>query len=257
MSLPSPASPASDRAEAQAQLNAYYSWLNAPWTDDDAPYAAIRISVDKAVAKAAKPSEIVQDYKRKFINSPANAKLLFAYCYFAFKSSETPNGISKSQFQSEYDNFYTANSDRRLSLPHAYNYIRLAFLGDSHYNSNSPFLTPLGKRLVKHSPEDADVQYALAKLLTYSDSSADRSLGAKYQQELAQRFPADPRTYYLLGSIHYRRAWLTHSQAEADLSIAAYQRSYKLSPQDKATQREGEITIKFVEDLKAKWKFAG
>jgi tetratricopeptide (TPR) repeat protein len=250
-------SPASTDVFVNQRLKNFYSWLNAPWTDEDAPYQAIRERIDTVLDKSSQPTMIVNSYQAESKKSPTDPKALFAYCYSAFKATELPNGISDTQFDSKFDALYTPIANAALHLPHTYNYARLVFLGDSRYNSAAPDLIPIGKRLFEHSPKDADVEYAFARMLVFSKNPTDINLAISHQQNLARRFPNDPRTDKLLGIIYYRKAWLSHSQTEADKSIAAYRRAYELSPQDKATQHFGEITIKFIQDLKAQWKVAG
>ncbi len=255
MTLASHASTESDRKQAQASMDAYHAWLNAPWTDDDRPYATLRAEIDAAVLKTDKPIEFVRSYQKRSISQPSNPKLLFAYCYSIHKALSQANGLSYKDEQFGYPDFFYDLARRKVHIPRTYNCVRLSFLRNAFVKDQGTIKA--GKRLLERTPDDAAVKYALAIILVYSDVPANRNLAADYQRSLAQRIPNDPRTYYLLGSIHYRQAWLTHSQAEADLSIAAYKRAYARSPQDAATQREGEMLFQFIEDLKAKWKKNG
>lgn len=232
----------------------FYLWLNAPWTDDDSTYQSLRSDIDISLTKADHPAQKAEKYEEQYKKTPTNAKALFGYCYSAYKASELPNGINKSQFDAKFDDLYTLIAKSKLPLPHTYNYARLVFLGASRYHSAGPKLISVGTRLFKHKPSDDEVEYALSTMLTFSSIKKERDQAILYQHDLASRFPSDPRTYRLLGIIYYRMAWLSHSQLEADKSIAAYEREYELSRQDTETQREGKTIVNFIQHLKLQWK---
>ena len=251
----SAATPESTRLFVKKRIATFYSWLNAPWTGNDAPYQTLRDNIDIALAKASHPTEIVQTYENQFTKTPTDSKVLFAYAYSTYKVTELPNGISYSLSHLNFGGVYDSIASAKNYPPHTYNYARLAFLENASLKNSK--LISIGKRLLKHSPNDDEVEYALATVLIFSEAPADHTLAVSYQQDLVRRFPNDQRPYRLLGLIHYRTAWLTHSQAEADKSIAAYQRAFELSPKDKTTQSEGEMTIKFIQNLKTQWKQNG
>ncbi len=236
-------------------IETFYSWLNAPWTDDDAPYRNLRHAIDMALANPSSPATIIQQYEDQFRKSPTDSKALFAFVYSAFKASELPNGIGKTQFLWKFDDLYTSIGTSKIHPPHTYNFARLGFLGSAFYND--PALINIGRRLLNHSPNDDEVEYYLATALNFSKVPADRNQAVSYQQDLARRFPNSPRPYRLLGLIYYRTAWLNHSQADADKSIAAYQRAFELSPKTQADRSENDAIIKFIQNLQAQWKRNG
>jgi tetratricopeptide (TPR) repeat protein len=245
----------STRSFVAKRVRNFNAWLNAPWTDSDVIYRDLRSMIDIDLTKSSNPAIIVQRYEDQFRRNSTDPKALFAFVYCAFKASEIPNGISKMQFESKFDDLYTSISNAKIQAPQTYNYARLVFLGSAPYND--PTLINIGKRLLKQSPNDDEVEYALATVLTFSKVPADRNLAINYQQDLAKRFPNDSRTYRLLGIINYRTAWLNHSQMDADKSIAAYQRALDLSPQSGTTRSEYKTIIKFIRNLQAQWKQSG
>lgn len=253
---PSAAGPTGSVAKnANQRIETYDAWLNAPWTDNDTPYNDLRRAIDSALVNSSHPAVIVQQYEDQFRKSPTDPKALFAYGYASLKAADVPNGIGWAQSQLKLDDLYLPIAAARLRPPHTYNFVRLGFLAVA--DLNNPARISIGKRLLKHSPDDDEVEYYLARALNFSKVPADRNQAVSYQQDLARRFPNSPRPYRLLGLIYYRTAWLNHSQADADKSIAAYQRAFELSPKTQADRSENDAIIKFIQNLQAQWKQSG
>ena len=198
---------------------------------------------------------IVQQYEDQFRKSPADPKALFTFAYSSLKAAEVPNGIGWAQSRLKLDNLYILVAASRIRPPHTYNFARLGFLVVA--DLNDPTRISIGERLLKQAPNDDQVEDYLARALTFSKVPTNRSLAVSYQQDLARRFPDSPRSYRLLGLICYRTAWLNHSQADADKSIAAYRRVLELSPRDQTTRSETEVIIRFIQRLQAQWKQSG
>lgn len=253
---PSAAGPSvSAGKNASQRIETYDAWLNAPWTDNDAPYGDLRRTIDIALVSPSNPAAVVQKYEDQFRKSPTDLKALFAFGYASLKATEVPNGISRAESQVNLDALYLPIAASRIRPPHTYNFTRLGFLAVA--DLNNPARINIGKRLLKHAPNDDEVEYYLANALNFSKAPTDRNQAMSYQQDLARRFPDSLRPYRLLGLIYYRTAWLNHSQADADRSVAAYRRVIELSPQDQTTRSDTEVIIKFIQSLQAKWKQGG
>ena len=237
---------------ANNRLNTYYSWLNSPWSNDDTIYQTLRNKIDLNLAKSSAPMLVVQQYKAKYEKKTTDPQALFAYCYSVYKTTGSNKGANYIQSQINSGILYKTIAYSHVQIPHTYNYARLAFLETAFFRS--PRLISVGKRLIKHSPGDNEVEMALATVLTFSTAPADRSLALKYQQDLATRFPKQPGPYQLLGLLYYRTAWLNHSQEDANKSVAAYQQALDLSPKNNESSSEYRDIIDFIKNLQVQWK---
>ena len=242
------------RTNVHERLKAYYAWMNAPWTDDDQPYQRLRSNIDRAMASGQNFAAVSAPYQKGATQNPPDFEAQFAYYYAVYKAVTTPGDDSEAEKNFKLDNFYS--SITITPHPHTYNYVRLAFFSELQYLPDS-LLIGVGRRLLKHDPKDADVEYALAKALNYGPNATDRAQAMAYQQDLAHRRPNDPRTYRLLADIYYRTAWLNHNQADAERAVAAYQRSLEVAPASHEEQGGIAASIQFIRQLEARWRTGG
>ncbi len=239
---------------AKQAMKREYAWFNASWTDNDHPYASLRHRIEQEFVGSQKPVSILQKYKTMAVQHPADPQAVFAYGYAAYTIANIPNAMNSRDMAQELD-----TSDLvldKISPPHTYNYARLLFLRDSNAVTD-PNLVAVGKRLAARDPNDYDVEYYLAVALNLSKDVSERAQAMTYQQDLARRFPNDPRQYRLLGLIHYITAFRTHSQSEAEQAIAAYQRYGSLSPSTEDIRSYVDSRVRFLRQLQARWKQEG
>lgn len=233
---------------ARASLAKDYAWFNALWTGDDSPYRNIRNSIDHDLARGQKPRTILQRYEDTAKQQPNSPEAVFAYGYAVYKAATLPNAISGAEaFQGEakvYDAW------EKVHAPHTYNYARVMFLQES-LGAPDPKLIGVGKRLLARNLNDYEIEYGLAVMANVSTNSSDRSQAKAYQQDLARRFPHDPRQYRLLAGIYRITAQRSHSQAEAEKSIAAYRQYLTLAPEFRAST---EDDIRLMKELQAMWR---
>lgn len=239
---------------AKQSLRREYAWFNAPWTDSDRPYARLRHQIEQKFARSQKPVDILKKYKTMVAQHPTDPQAVFAYGYAAYTIANIPDAINSWDASQELGDFYLAWE--KVSAPHTYNYARLLFLTDSNAVTD-PNLVAVGKRLAARNPNDYDVEYYLAVALNLSNNISERTQAITYQQDLARRFPNDPRQYRLLGLVHYITAFRTHSQSEAEQAIAAYQRYGSLSPSTEDTRSYVDSRVRFLRQLQARWKQEG
>jgi len=235
---------------ARNSLARYYAWFNAPWTADDRPYREIRNDIDHELAKGQKPRMLLQKYKALALLDSTSTKALFGYGYATYQASILPNGIREAEASQESGNSFIALE--KISVPHTYNYARLRFLKDS-LDAPDPELLGVGKRLLSHDPSDYEAEYALAITAYVSPKPADRLQAAAYQQDLAKRFPQDPRQYKLKAWMHYITAIQSHSQKEAEKSIALYQQYAANAPEFRV---DTEDKIRIIKALQEMWRKA-
>ena len=254
ISLPPPigAAPATpSQIAVGASLKAHYAWMNAPWTEDDSPYQAVRDTIERVLSSGRKPADVVKQYQTGTTQRPSDPVAKFGYYYAADRAENVPNGISNLEAW-KADGDFNSSVEKHL-LPHTYNYARLAFLrnarevGDIH-------VIGVGRRLLKQDPQDSSVEYALARVLTYSDTPSDFVQAVTLQKDLARRFPNSPKTAWLLGDIYYHTAYRSHSQADAERSVVAYQHALDVAPPTPEMRNAVRVTVLFIRQLEARWK---
>ncbi len=238
----------SDLDQARASLARYYAWFNAPWTINDSAYQNIRNTIDHDLVRGQKPTVILQRDKEIAEQQPNNPQAIFAYGYGVYKAATLPNAINGDEAFQEEGKVYDAWE--KVHAPHTYNYVRLMFLQQS-LSAPTPELIPAGKRLLARNPDDYEVEYGLAVVANVSAKPSDRSQAVAYQQDLARRFPNDPRQYRLLAAIYRITAIRTKSEAEADKSIAAFQQYLALAPEYRP---QIEDNIRLMKALQAMWR---
>ncbi len=233
---------------ARASLARDYAWFNSPWIDDDRPYQNIRNKIGQALAEGQKPLAVLQRYRTLAQQQPDNPQAIFGYGYAVYKAETLPNGPSEADtFQ---DSCNVSKMWTTVHGPHTYDYVRLMFLHES-LSSPTPDLIAVGRRLLARSPNDYEVEYGLATMASVSLKPTERSQALVYQQDLAQRFPNDPRQYRLAAEIHRAASARTHSNTEAAKSIAAYQQYLVLAPQFRA---KTENDIRLMKELQGMWR---
>lgn len=226
-SQPSQKSSATQQALSKQHLEKLYASLNAPWADDDRPYQNIRSSIEKALAQGQSTAALLQQYETPARRQPHDAKALFGWGYAAYWAATAPSTISESQAHQELGDVYLAIG--RIQVPHTFNYARLRFLNIACIVPDQE-LTPIGKRMLQHDPNDYDVKYYLASVLSVSRVPTDRQQSVAYAQDLIRQHPSMPSVYSLLGSIYYE-AWHRDKRKEdAEQSVAAYRHYLQLAP---------------------------
>ncbi len=237
-------------AAAKNRWTIYHAWINAPWTADDRPYQALRDTIEQALAGGRKPADVVNDYQKAAKQQPGNALARFGYYYALYQAAIMPNFANQEEGQKVGDLYL---SIIKSPPPHTYNYSRLAFLCQK-YSLNDVNTINIGRRLLKQDPKDTSVEYALATVLAYSDAPADFAQAVALQKDLARRFPDSPKTAWLLGDIYYHTAYRSHSQADAERCIAAYQHVLDVAPPTPETRNNVRVTVLFIRNLETRWK---
>ena len=224
------------------------AWFNSPWTGNDQPYQNIRSDIDQALAEGQKPAAVLQKYRDVAQKQPNSPQAIFGYGYAVYKAETLPNGLSEAEtFQ---DSCKVSLMWMKVHGPHTYDYARLMFLHES-LSSPTPDLIAVGKRLLARNPIDYEAEYGLATMASVSLNPTEHAQALVYQQDLARRFPNDPRQYRLLAEIYRADAARPHSEAEAAKSIAAYQQYLVSAPQ---FQAKTENDIRLMKELQTMWR---
>lgn len=229
-------------AQARQDLQIYYSWINAPWTDNDQPYQRIRLNIDQAISQGANPFVLVKQRQKELEKAPQDFQAQFAYYHTAYQAVTWPKRADDRGFDVLLlGNLSTAII--RAPHPHTYNYVRLEFLC-GQYNFNNPKLKAVGLRLVHRDPNDYDVKYYTNNILVVSPSPADHAIALKYANDLVKNYPKMASPHAMAGYIHYQ-SWLrTKNKQEADEAVSQYQQYLRLAPAKARFRQQAENLIK-------------
>lgn len=237
-----------DQKQARNYLAKYYAWFDAPWMIGDSAYQNIRSNIDHDLARGQKPGAVLRKYKEAEEQQPSSPQALFGYGYAVYKAGTAPNEPNEYDLFQEKGKVYALWE--KVRPPHIYNWTRLMFLHWS-LGSPDPNLIPVGKRLLARDPDDYEVEYGLALMANASMKPEERSQALYYQQDLARRFPSDPRQYRLLAQIYGSDAARSHSQADAEKSITASQKYLALAPE---FQKKTEENIRIMKEYQVMWR---
>lgn len=233
-------------AQARAQIHAYDSWCNAPWTGDDRPYQILRTDIEREATDGQKAVALMRKYELELAKEPHDFQAQFAYYYAAYWAVVLPDGLTPREENFRLGNLYL--SIARVPHPHTYNYARLAFLCQAH-DFPDPDMKDLGLRLVHQDPSDYQVIYntisvlLAASVLLAGDKSSNEAEALTLAESLVNRYPEKPSVYAQLAGV-YRQMWFTSkSPAEAKEAIAGYRKYLSLAPANAPFRAQAERLI--------------
>ena len=203
-----------------------WAWTSEQWKGNDQPFIQIRAAVDQLFAAKKGIDTALQDYQRRAQQKPSDPQAQFRWGYLAYKIADTSDYNSGEK---TLDQVRDALAD--APAPNTYNYSRLRFLTEA-YMLPFPKLKGLGKRLLQQKPDDADVKYYQATILGQSPNADEKRQAIAYARNLTSGTSKHLSAYTLLGSIYYMSWRRSHSKADADDGIAAYQQYLNLAPPD-------------------------
>ena len=239
-------------AQARSDLANYYAWLNAPWTDDDRPYARLRAKIEGSATDDAKAYSLFQTYEAALARDQHNPQVQFADYDAGYLADTLPGGLhavvtlsSDPRAEGLRERLWNVSTwVIRTPPPHTYNVARLVFLC-SAYGFADPNLRALGLRLVKRDPSDYSVGYYTVTVLLASGfgKSADVTRALPLAQDLVRRHPSKPAVYGLLGFAYYNRWTLSKKQADAILATAEFKKYLQVAPPNASYRPQAEAFI--------------
>lgn len=231
--------PAGENGKATARERGFSppkDWMADPWTGSDTPFVTIRAEIGKISDQNQWSRPTLEGYRKQAASDPKDAAAQFRWGYAYYKARN--DGFS---FEAPGKNSDTlldvAWSLQQAPSPHSYEYTRLLFLVSA---LNTPaFLSPVGKRLMRHTPKDYDVEFCFYPSLLSSPSLADRKEALLGAQNFIREFPAKGGPYAALAEVYTAQWESGHFQSGA-LALAAYQKYLSMPPKGLTPQnREG------------------
>jgi hypothetical protein len=229
-------STAESRKDAGDMLNRYRNWLNSKWTDDDAPYAAIRAEIDAKINRGVSPDAIansVKEISNQGFNNPkayVDPKVVFTYYYAKYQSTIPAKQVEDPYLVGGLKNIFIIVANHAQEIPHTYNFARLVYLiGEINYFDYTYYLQ-LGGRLYQKDPNDARIEGTYGQLLFSSGTPENRKRAFELAEDEKKRHPKLAISYAGLGYLYYCRALEQHNVSDAKRSISEYQQYLRIEP---------------------------
>lgn len=239
-------------ASPGAKARPFWPWANQEWTRSDADFVRIRREVDAFIqSTASRPNrkdlvlaklrELTQDVQ----SNPRDAQAQFHWAYATHEArkidvSPTSNG---QDIFGMYDAFESARPKG------SYQYDRMIYILRSRI-SDFERTKPLGKRLLRRNPADADVEHFLTRVLS-TGTPEEQALALRYAQELQRKTPQLPRTYRLLGFVYETRWDREHKAEDVDRAVASYRKYLSMIPPTFSSRHDIEHLVAVLEREKA------
>ena len=208
-------------------------WANEEWTGDDKPYQSIEREVDSSLATYRSVPDLLENASEIAQQKPTDPLAQFRWSYLARQVVLAPP--YRVDWISDSEEVISVLLDRAVS-PKTYSYDRLRFLEQSQ----NPFLTNLGERLLRRNPNDVAVKERLCgdysglfSLISQKTHQVDPKLKQRaiaLAQQLIASQPLNAKYHGDLASV-YVSSWDDHRNPEdAADAIAAYEDCLRLAP---------------------------
>ena len=221
------------------------TWETDSWTGTNEPFSRIRAELDIVSLQNKFNSSVLEDYKRKAQKNAKDPIAQFRWGYAYFKASN--DGISFGTPSQNLDTLLdVAWGLQQAQSPHAYEYTRLLFLVSA---LRSPaYLSTVGRRLLKHTPEDYDVEFDFYRSLLSAPTVAERKEALLGAQKLIKKYPERKGAPYGVLAEVYSAQWERGDFSSGPLAVAAYEKYLSLPPKGLTPQdREGlEYWMNFI-----------
>lgn len=214
------------------------AWVSQSWKSADAPYKAIRQTIEQQVTRGGNVQSLLLNYKKQAQANPENAQKVFQWAYAAYQSIHTAPNMASEDYTNTVQSVHQILA--QAPFPNTYDYARLIYI----FDDDSPVLIPAGERLLAQNPNDSPVKMKLAanwSALAGMDHVYKHQTNVKAErraitlaQELIKSEPKNARYQNLLGliySILYVSDKFQHPEY-ANKSIIAYQEYLRLAPSD-------------------------
>jgi hypothetical protein len=210
---------------------------------------AQRKQLDESFAKGSNPETLYQTYfQNARRGNDTDSLYISALCAHKIMLS-SPDIYSKRM---ERADAVLHLMNRTPHLPRDYEFVRVRFLLQSQHGwwNSAHSLVKVGPMLLKHQPNDWDVEYRYGYVL--KDGSTDSRYLRAYVTKLEQKYPEKKeKLKSLLASVYMVLANKKMDAAARGIEIRLYQEMIRASRLKKQTPRTREVTANLLYLLKA------
>lgn len=236
-----------------------FDWTREAWTADDHSYLLVQDNVDSAISQGQKPETLLVRYRGEALVHPDDTKALFRWGYTAYRAASQVE-VAPSQAYLRFETPGSINTVQGLMMKKyvpSYQYARLLFLL-LNFDAPDSQTGDLGWRLLKHSPNDKQVEYDMLVFRSSDSRPAVRQQARLEAEHLAQQ--GSPEGYWVLAGIYLRMFTITkfphadkaRTQPIADKAVAALRRYVQLTPPQSGKRKAAERQIIEIEQDQAR-----
>jgi hypothetical protein len=221
-----------------------WDWATDQWTGNDKPFLDAKAAIDVIAENGTLNRSTVDVYQEQARKNPKEPVAQYRWGY-AFESALN-NGVPLGTIVQKLDTSLDIEwGMQQAPAPHSYGYTRLLFLIAARQSMYK--LIPLARRLLKHTPNDYDVEFYFYPSLLASASPAERKEGLLGAKQLIQKYPDHGGPYGALAEV-YSAQWEKGDIASGPLAVATFQKYLSLSPKGLTPQdRKGlEYWMNFI-----------
>jgi hypothetical protein len=224
-------------------------WISSPWTSDpDTRYVEIEHQIDRQIASARSPADVLKKYKEQANQRPNDLEALFSYAYAGYCCIPTEDGFDVQAVSECVARFQSAAAEAKPDLPHVYSFVRLAFLCSFGYNRPN-----VGQSLLTINPDDLPVRIELITNLELSNKPEDRAQAETYLQPLAEEMPNNPKVRSVVELVGWRSAALSHDKSLAQKYIDENRRWAEEQPAGSPARSRYEELAAAMQRYEASW----
>ena len=221
--------PVHRRDRATAEERGFYplkDWMATPWTGNDKPFLLARTKIDQLSEQNKLTQTVLTQCKQAAQKNPKDPVAQFQWGYAYYKARN--DGLFPSVIAEDQANLLDiAWSLVQAPSPRSYEYTRLQFL--IYAQDTVAFLSPAGGRLLRHSPEDYEVECYFYPSLMSSSVPGSRQKALAGALNLVKRYPKRGGPYSTLGDI-YAANWLKGDVKSGPLAVEAFQKYLSMPP---------------------------
>lgn len=221
------------------------TWAMDPWAGSDKPFTTIRTEIDKVSKEDQFSRSVLVAYREQARKNPKDPVAQFCWGYAYYKAWN--DGV---QLGTEVENLDTsldiAWGLQQVPSPHSYEYTRLLFLNSA--KRSMYHLGPVGRRLLRHTPEDYDVEFYFYEGLASAATPVERKEALLGAQKLIRQYPERRGAPYGVLAEVYSAQWEKGDVQSGPLAMAAYQKYLSMPPKGLTPQdRQGlEYWMNFI-----------
>ena len=217
------------------QSSSTASWDTEKWTSNDIQYTSARENIDSDFLRGRITKAYLEDLNAVWTKDEHDSLKLFRWAYARHRARSLHPALPFTAFPG-------GGAFTEAPASHSYQYTRIRFLTETDFGQHRE-LKALGRRLLAHTLNDFDVEYALISCFGEYLSADEKIAAISYADRLIQKYPTKPSVYGAKGGIYFSY-WMDHrNKQDARDAIKCYQDYLRLAPANHEWRKEAKSTI--------------
>lgn len=198
------------------------AWESVPWTGDDRPFAAARLSIDRQFHSGSDFKSVVSLYQLIAKVHPKNALDQFQWAYAFYRLGEIPHPTMRDTSPGLYALI-------KADQPHVYDYDRLRLLYDPALGAAD---LGLAERLVAKDPTDTNAKWVYVWILSQVNTKVDCEKAISMAEALVTSGQDRPNCYLSLCYVYMNIGLKRGNNLYLSKAIDADEKYLALAPQN-------------------------